>query len=112
VDFKITHQKVTKLIAELREWEDGEGRYTGNELMVLFDLERDVVQKVAESEDIDLSWIDPNASTLDLDPDEVQAALENPDPNPVWVDEDVDTGVWQIDEDAKKLRRVGTKPKD
>ena len=110
MDFKVTHQKVTPLITELRDWHDGEDRHTGNELMAKFDLSRDAVERIAESEDIDLSWIDPNASTLDLDPDEVSAALGVPDPNPVWVDEDKDTGIWQIDEEGKKLRRIGDKP--
>ena len=110
MDFKVTHQKVTRLITELRDWADREDRHTGNELMAKFDLDREAVERIAESEGIDLTWIDPNASTLDLDPDEVQAALDSPDPNPVWVDEDQDTGVWQIDEEGKKLRRKGDKP--
>jgi len=110
VDFKVTHQKVTELIAELREWERGEDRHTGNELMTMFDLERDVVERVAESEDIDLHWVDPNASTLDLDPDEVKAALVNPDPNPRWVDEDRDTGVWK--KDTGEWTRIGEKPEE
>ena len=106
MDFKVTHQKITKLIAEFRTWEDGEDRHTGNELAVAFDLEHDVVQLIAESEDIELRWIDPNASTLDLNPEEVKKALNNPDPNPEWVDEDKDTGVWKQDSKTGEFKRI------
>ncbi|TFH61422.1 MAG: hypothetical protein E4G90_09750 [Gemmatimonadales bacterium] len=106
MDFKVTHQKITKLIAELRTWEEDEDRYSGNELAVAFDLEHDVVQTIADSEDIELRWVDPNASTLDLNPEDVKRALNNPDPNPEWVDEDKDTGVWKRDPKTGEFQRI------
>ena len=112
MDFKVTHPQVTKLIAELRGWEEGENRRTGNELMILFDLKEDAVQRIAESEDIDLTWVDPNASTLDLDPEALQVAMSSPDPNPDWVDEDKDTGVWKQNPKTGEFQRIEELPVD
>jgi len=96
VDFTVTHEKVTQLIVELRSWDEDvplAERPPMNVLAEKYRLPMEAVRKIAEAEDIDVRWVDPNASTLDLDPEELDHAMTVPESNPNY--KDVDTGIWQ-----------------
>jgi len=94
---RITHLKITKLILELRSWDDSvqiEDRPSMQTLADRFDLPIEVIRQVAEAEGIDVRWVDPNASTLDLDIDEIENAVLMPDSDLSYRDED--TGKWKV----------------
>jgi hypothetical protein len=96
VQFKVTHTKITQLIVELRSWEDEtplQDRPSMNVLAERYQLPVSAVRKIAESEGVDVRWVDPNASTLDLDPRILDRAMAVPESNPNYAD--ADTGVWQ-----------------
>jgi hypothetical protein len=101
-NFDVTQEKIEALILELRTWDMDEERYTVYELAKKFSLDVFIVQRIADSEDMDIPAgikddavashdADPNASTMDLDPEEIEAAMGIPDPNY----EDRDTGIWE-----------------
>lgn len=105
MEYQVTHAKITKLIVELRSWERGtplKDRPTMNMLAERHRLPVEAVRRIAESEGVDVRWVDPNASTLDLDPTEIDHALTVPESNPNYKDED--TGVWKKGDTGEWLR--------
>jgi len=95
--FRLTREKITKLLKELRSWEQGETNATVEDLAKRFDLDTFVVDRIAQSEGIRL----PTGTTIGGDiltpSDAVPSSLDDQDTLPLHedeVDENAITGVF------------------
>jgi hypothetical protein len=82
--FRVTREKVTRLIEELRTWELGEARSTIHDLARKYGLDPFIVQRIAISENIHLQRGYSYHGFIFEDQSEAMAI-------PDYIDEDADT---------------------
>ena len=114
-DFRVTREKITRLVEELRSWDVGEERATVEDLAKKFGLDTFVVDRVAQSENIRLPHghtshglifeSQEEAENIDAVPDPVDEDAVTEPIEPV-VDEDADTGVYRRNPRTGEFERV------